>query len=151
MPDTSQLFELHKQHAAAWDKYTYFLLAGAASGIAFALTKTEGQKLSRWLTPAALSVISWGASFFGGCRAVQWNQGFAMSNYIVLSLRLGVHPKQPASLEELAIALQAGERSMEDKNKKIEFWAKMQFRLLVTGAVLFVLWRVVEMVRISYA
>jgi hypothetical protein len=42
----NDLMELHKQHRTGQDKYSYFLLAVAASGIAFSIEKTSGLNLS---------------------------------------------------------------------------------------------------------
>jgi hypothetical protein len=66
--------ELFGQHRAEQSKYTYFLLAAAASGIALAVRVTADAVLHWSLVPVALSVVSWGASFYHGCVYLQITQ-----------------------------------------------------------------------------
>ena len=40
MSDNKELIDLYKQHATGQEKYTYFLLAAAASALAFEIQKT---------------------------------------------------------------------------------------------------------------
>ncbi|MGD0656699.1 MAG: hypothetical protein ABSD38_01380 [Syntrophorhabdales bacterium] len=47
----NDLMELLKQHRFTGDKYIFFLLAVAASGIGFSVEKTAGMKLA-WSTGA---------------------------------------------------------------------------------------------------
>ncbi len=64
----NELMEMHKQHRMGQDKYTYFILAVAAAGIAFSIEKTTGQKLSWSMLPLGVAVILWAISFFFGCK-----------------------------------------------------------------------------------
>ncbi len=149
MAEGGERFELTKRHHEDQNKYTYFLLAGAASGIAFAITKTEGQLLSWWLLPAGLSVLCWAVSFYAGCRAVQWTQACVGANYSLLSLQAGVHPNQTLHPQAVAAAVRGVEKALDGNAKKVELWARVQFRCLVGGGVLFVAWRVAELIRAS--
>jgi hypothetical protein len=146
MPDTRDLFELRKEHAASQDKLTYFLLAAAASGIAFAVNKTDGLKISWWLLPVACAAVCWAVSFFFGCQSIVWVQTALYANYSLLSLRMGVHPDQPQHPQELEAALSGVQSALRSNTERVQFYSSWQFRFLVIGAVLFILWRVLEMV-----
>ena len=50
------LRQLHDQLRTAQDKYTYFMLAAAASAVAFAVTRTDGLLLSWSMVPLGLAV-----------------------------------------------------------------------------------------------
>jgi len=63
-----QEIEIYKQHREAQNKYAYFLLAVAASAIALSLKRTTNLKITYSMIPLALAVLSWGFSFFCGCR-----------------------------------------------------------------------------------
>ncbi len=149
MPESTELFELHKAHDEGQAKHTYFLLAGAASGIGFAVTRTDGLTLSWWLLPVGLSAVSWGLSFFAGCRAVQWTQACTYANSNLLSLQKGLHPEQPEHPQAAAAAMRGVQKALSSNMAKLEFWSKLQFRLLITGGVLFVAWRLLEMIRLG--
>ncbi|MGE4067448.1 MAG: hypothetical protein AB7H88_11785 [Vicinamibacterales bacterium] len=151
MAEGSERFELHKQHSAGQDKYTYFLLAAAASGIAFAVTKTEGLAASWWLTPVGLAITAWAVSFYAGCRAVQWTQACIGANYNLLCLQSGTHPDQPPTPQTVAAAMRGVEKALASNATNVELWCKVQFRSLVAGGILFIGWRIAEMVRVSMA
>lgn len=139
-----KIIELHKQQSESQSKYTYFLLAVAASALAFSVQKTTGQKLSWSMLPLGLADLCWGISFFLGCKYVSWDQATKYCNFNMLQLQNGTHPEQPHP-QLLATAI-AGLRDAINSNliiaQRCSFW---QFRLLVYGAVLFLLWHVVEM------
>ncbi|MDT7848123.1 hypothetical protein Q9292_00770 [Methylophilus sp. VKM B-3414] len=140
---------LYKAHQAGQEKYTYFLLAAAGAAIGFAVQKTEGLTLSWWLLPVALAIICWGISFHFGCKNVIWVQTSLMANFNLLQLHQGSHPDQPPHPQFVLAAIQGVESALEKNVNKAQFYGIWQFRLLVAGAVFFIVWRVTEMVRIS--
>ncbi|MDP3799106.1 MAG: hypothetical protein Q8R06_18510 [Polaromonas sp.] len=141
--------DLHKAHQTGQQKYTYFLLAAAGAAVGFAVQKTEGLKLSLWLLPVALATVSWGASFFFGCRHLIWVQTTIYANFNLLQLTQGSHPEQPSHPAGVEAAVRGVKSALENNGNKAQFYAVWQFRLLVTGAVFFIAWRVIEMARIS--
>jgi hypothetical protein len=150
MPSNNDLLELYKQHQASQDKYTYFLLAAAGAAIGFAVQKTDGLLLSWWLAPVGLAILCWGFSFFCGCKNIAWVQSSIYANNSLLQLKAGVHPEQPPHQELTAIAI-SGVRSALDTNvTTAQFFGVWQFRLLIAGAVFFIVWRLLEMVRLTY-
>jgi hypothetical protein len=146
----NELLEMHKQHSAGQDKYTYFLLATAAAAIGFGINKTEGSRLSYWLLPVAVSIICWAISFFFGCRAIYWVQASLGANYGYIQLRYGCHPNQPKEPIELQAAFEGIKEAILHNRGQAKFYTDWQFRILITGFIFFVLWRILEMVRITF-
>ena len=150
MAENKELFELYKQHATGQEKYTYFLLAAAASALAFAVQKTADLCLSWWLLPAGAAALAWGISFYFGCRNLTWVQTAIYANYNLLSLMRGVHPEQPKTPQLAKVAISGVEKALDQNAKSAQFYADWQFRCLVIGGVFFLAWHVLEMVRRTY-
>jgi hypothetical protein len=150
MSDNKELFELYKQHATGQDKYTYFLLAAAASALAFAIQKTDGLMISWWLLPAAAAALSWSISFFFGCKNLIWVQTAVYANYNLLSLKRGVHPEQPPQPQLVQAAISGVEKALDSNVKNAQFYAQWQFRSLVLGGVFFLVWHITELYRGTY-
>lgn len=141
----TQLVELQKQHYSGHIKYVYFLLAVAASAIALSVQKTTGLPLSLSMAPLGIAVLLWGASFFFGCKQIEQVQSAMQSNYILLELHDERRPDQPETEEDFGVAEKETRKAIESKIKKAEFYGVWQFRLLVVGAISFLVWHVIEM------
>jgi hypothetical protein len=141
--------EIRKVHQTGQDKYTYFLLAAAGAAIGFAVQKTEGLMLSWWLLPVATATVSWAGSFFAGCRNLYWVQASFSANFSLLELHNGSHSQQPQNPEQLAAAIRGVESALSHNANKAKLFGDWQFRLLIAGAVFFIAWRILEMVRLS--
>src|SRR3972149_4298959 len=146
MTTDQSLIEIHKQHRTGQDKYTYFLLAVTASAVAFSVQKTTGLKLSWSQLPLGMAVLMWGLSFYFGCKNLTWVQTSIYANYSLLQLQKGVHPEQPDHPQLLEAAIRGVRSALESNIKSAQFYAIWQFRLLITGAIFFLLWHVLEMV-----
>lgn len=136
--------ELWLQHRFGQDKYTYFLLAVTASAIAFAVQKTGDAVFAWTLAPLGLAVLAWGGSFYCGCKNLIWVQTALMANYNLLQLKAGVHPQQPDHPELSAAAMRGTGNAMNINVDRAQSYALSQFRLAIAGAVLFLLWHIVE-------
>jgi hypothetical protein len=145
------ILELHKQHREGQSKYTYFLLAVAASAVAFAVQKTSGTKLAWPMTPLGLAALSWGLSFYCGCKNLLWVQTAIYANYSLLQLKNGIHPEQPPHPHLLQAAEEGVRLAIKTNIEGAEFHGKWQFRLLILGGVLFLAWHVLDMVLRTYA
>ncbi|WP_446811240.1 hypothetical protein ACH50O_06670 [Methylomonas sp. 2BW1-5-20] len=150
MPDKTDLLELHRQHQAGQEKYTYFLLTAAGAAIGFAVQKADGMTLSWWLSPAALAILFWGISFYFGCKNLIWVQTYIYSNYSLLQLMLGAHPDQPPHPELTDIAISDVRKAISHNVGKAQFYGIWQFRMLIVGALFFIGWRLAEMIRLTY-
>ena len=140
---------LHKAHSDSQDKYTYFLLAASGAAIGFAVQKTDGQALSWWLLPVAVATLLWAVSFYFGCKNIDWVQRSMSANFNLLQLTQGTHPSQPPHPQLLEAAVSGVTGALQGNVERAGFYARWQFRSLISGAVCFICWRVVEMVRIT--
>jgi hypothetical protein len=141
--------ELHKQHQASQDKYTYFLLAAAGACIAFATEKSAGVPLSWPLLLVALAVASWAVSFYCGCKCANTVQALTMANASLLSLNEGTHEHQPQEPEIRAAAIRGVQSAIDGNLKRASHFNEWQFRLFALGGVLFVAWRIFEVLRLA--
>lgn len=151
MTDNKDLLELYKQHQTSQDKYTYFLLAAAGAAIGFAVQKTEGLHLSWWLLPVGLAIVCWGISFYYGCKNVNWVQTTIYANYSLLQLKAGVHPEQPPHPQLTEAAIAGVRNAIATNAANAQFFGIWQFRMLIAGAIFFIGWRLLEMIRVTYA
>ena len=137
---TSELkAHLSKQLAEAQSKYTYFLLAVAASAIALVVQRTTGRPLNWNMIPLGLAVACWAGSFFAGCRNRAYFSSTLYANAALLQVQDGTRP-------DAVVAAAQGIREAAVHNSSMaNFWGHLQFRLLVLGATCFLVWHVVEM------
>jgi hypothetical protein len=146
----NELLELYKQHHASQDKYTYFLLAAAGAAIGFAVQKTEGLCLTWWLLPVGLAIVCWGISFYSGCKNLTCAQNAIYANHHFLQLNDSIPSGQPTP-QSANIAISTTSQAMTKNLKEAQFFAIWQFRMLIVGVVFFIGWRLLEMVRLTYA
>jgi hypothetical protein len=143
---TSELkTHLSKQLAEAQSKYTYFLLAVAASSIALVVQRTTGRPLDWNMIPLGLAVTCWAGSFFAGCRNRGYFSSTLYANAALLQVQDGTHPDVPTHPDAVAAAAQGVKAAAEHSSSMANFWGHLQFRLLVIGAVCFMVWHVIEM------
>jgi len=147
----NELLEIHKQHRTGQDKYTYFLLAITASAIAFAIQKSDGFFITCSLIPLGAAVLLWGISFYFGIKNLLWVQTSIYANYSLLQLQKGVHSEQPDNPQVLEAAMKGVRSALESNVRNAQFYGTWQFRLLIAGGVLFIVWHVLEMVLRTYA
>jgi hypothetical protein len=138
MEIASQLYQEQSQ-------YTYFLLAVAASAVALAIQRTTGTHLTLHHIPLGLAVISWGLSFFAGCRNRGYSSTTLFANIALLQLSEGNHPDQPSHPQAVRAAYEGVRQAAEGNSTSANFWGKLQFRLLVVGALCFIWWHISEM------
>ena len=127
---------------SAKDKYTYFLLAVSASAIAFTITQTKTSLLSWVLLPLALSVISWGASFYFGCKCAQKFQ-LLLQDSAYLYESEGSMNNMPETEEQIIEIL--GE-SYSENLVSTKTASKLQFWFLISGGILFLIWHVTKII-----
>jgi hypothetical protein len=150
MDRDDQLLELYSRHAQGQEKYTYFLLTAAASAIAFAVVRTDAYLLNWWLAPAAVAVALWLGSFFCGCQNLLWVNTALSANIALLELQYGTHSNQPPTPELVMAAMQGVRNALKSNADKGTRYYRLQFRLFVAGALCFLCWRVLDMVRMTF-
>ena len=126
-------------------KYTYFLAAAAASGVALAVARTEGAVLSWGQVPLAVAVLAWAVSFFAGCRYVGYVNATLYANHELLRVQAGRHPETGQNPQMVQAACEGILSAIAANNERASRWGRWQFRLLVAGGVSYVAWHVVEM------
>ncbi|MEK6627202.1 MAG: hypothetical protein AABY53_01120 [Bdellovibrionota bacterium] len=136
--------EIYKQHRASQDKYIYFLLAAAGAGIGFALNQTKGAALSLYQYPLAFAVLSWGISFYAGCKNSSYINGILLTNAELLRALQGKHPLPKTPEEAAALPIVIREAIKKDEKIIIQY-ASIQFKALITGALLYIAWHIIDM------
>ena len=136
--------EVYKQSRDAQDKYTYFMLTVAGAGIALSVNQTAGSALKWSQCPLGAAVLCWGLSFFCGARHLAYVASTLFANHTMLTVEAGLDPRaqEPWMMQAASEGIRA---AIQGNSDKAVIYARWQFRLLVTGAVLFVVWHVLEM------
>lgn len=142
---SENLLEVRRDLHESQVKYAYYLLAIAASGIAYAVHTTSSAKLSWEVAPLGVAVLLWGASFFSGCRYVDSRSMSLFVNATLLKMQSGTHEMTGMHPDKIAIGVDVAREHLELNNGKQKFWCSWQFRFLVLGAIAFVAWRVFSM------
>lgn len=137
--------EVYRSLRDAQNKYTYFLLAASGAAIALAVNQTQGIAMSWHQIPLAAGVLSWGLSFFFGCRHVAYVNSALYANAELLQVQSGQHPEVGAHPQVMAAASEGIRQAIVSNSEHASRLGHLQFRLLVAGAVLYVVWHVLEM------
>ncbi|MGG2197559.1 hypothetical protein [Paenibacillus validus] len=139
--------EIYKQLQTGQDKYIYFLLAATLASLAFAVKQTQTLQLSISQIPLALSVISWGLSFFFGCRNREYYNSTLYANGELLRIQMGElpHPEYGNHPDYIRAATE-GIRSAINKNSdKVIKFGRYQMRMFILGSLLYIFWHIIEM------
>ncbi len=136
---------ISNQLADSQSKYTYFLLAAAASAIALVVKRTTGSTLSLEMIPLGLAVFCWGWSFFSGCRNRAYFNSTLYANVALIQIQNGKHPEVPQNPDYIEAAATGVRSAAESNSSKANFWGHMQFRSLLVGAVFFLVWHIIGM------
>lgn len=143
--EEEQVLHLHKQLDTAQGKYTYFLLAIAASAIAFAAQITKESIFELSLIPLGISVLSWGLSFYCGCQNIRYSNTNTIANIDLFRIRDGLDPDVGDNVTLKIDKINTTLTAYDSNSKMICSYNNWQFRFLILGAVLFILWRLLEM------
>lgn len=136
---------LYTTHRNIQDKHVYFLLAAAGAAIGFALTQTTSATLHWPQLPLGFAVVCWGMSFYCGCNHVNYAAATVYTNKELLRVKSGRHPDTYGDPQIIQIAADATREAIEKHSNAAGRAFRWQFRLLVLGAALFVVWHVGEM------
>lgn len=142
---SEQQIELHRQHRTSQDKYTYFLLAAAASAVALTVNRTEGMVLHWSMLPLGIAVICWGLSFYFGCRHLGYVSSNISANYKLLQVEAGEDPEIGHHPEMIEAASQGIRQAIESNSEHANFLGHWQFRMLIAGALFYLGWHIAEM------
>lgn len=143
------LREVFKALREAQNRYAYFLLAAAGAAIGFALNKTEDLGLEWSQVPLGIAVLAWALSFYFGCRQLSYVSSTLYSNIVLIQVQSGSFPGVGTDASLVLAASQGISQAIESNSARIKSLGFLQFKLLVSGALLFMAWHVVEMYRRS--
>src|SRR5437899_2980989 len=113
---TENQLELYRLHRSEQSKYVYFILAAAAGGIALAVRMTTDATLHWSLAPLGAAVLSWGLSFYFGCRGLDSVSVLTRANAELLQVQEGEHPRAGRHPELQQVADEALRQVMEREN-----------------------------------
>lgn len=137
--------EVFRALREAQSKYTYFLLAAAGAAIALAVTQTQGIGMAWSQIPLAAGALSWGLSFFFGCRHLAYVSSALYANAVLFQVESGQHSEVGEHPQRVAAASGGIREAIEINSERANRLGHLQFRFLVAGAVLYIVWHVLEM------
>ena len=144
MPD-SKMLEVFRQSRTFQDKYTYFILAAAASAIAFAVNRTQEATVDYIMIPLGAAVLCWGFSFYFGCRHLRYVGSNLYANMGLLKVEKGIYPGVGTDAQRMQAAIEGIKIAMESNSNKANRLSIWQFRLLIAGALFYLSWHFIEM------
>ncbi|HEY5239069.1 MAG TPA: hypothetical protein VIJ62_11860 [Rhizomicrobium sp.] len=136
------LFLLHRD---ATQQYAYFLLAAAGAAIGLAVNQTQSKGLSISLFPLGLAVLSWGGSFVFGCLQIERQHEFLRLNALLLEVSSGRNALANSDTRMMAVALGDTTTLMQRAIYLMRRFAVWQFRFLVIGGGLYIIWHIWQM------
>ena len=136
---------VYNQFRNAQDKYTYFLFAAVGAAVALVVRETATAALTWSQVPLAAAVLSWGLSFYCGCRHLTLMASSLYSNFELLNVYAGENPVAGKNPEIIAILAAAIQNGINANSSRTERFGKMQFEFLISGAIFYIGWHVWEM------
>lgn len=140
-----KLVKVYEQLRVSQDKYTYFILAAAASAIALAINKTENKNISLLMIPLGAALLSWGVSFYYGCRNINYVNSILYANVELLNVQNIKSSAQDVNPQLIEAAIAGIKSAINENNDKSTSCAKWQFGLFIIGAVLYLIWQILSM------
>lgn len=141
----AEVTEVFRALRESQNKYTYFLLAAAGAGITLAVNQTRETALAWSQAPLALGVLSWALSFWFGCRHIHYVNSNLYANATYLQVGDGQHPDVGTHPQRIEAAKDGIRSAMESNADCANRNSWRQFRFLVAGAVLYVIWHILGM------
>ena len=142
MNDDGRVVELHKQFASEQSKYTYFLLAVAASCIALAVRSTADAAASWSLVPLLFAVVFWAYSFLRGLKFIECSQIATRANVDHLLFLQGEHPLAGMDLQKAKYGADQSWNRANELSTAASKHFTWQFRYLVAGGALYISWHI---------
>ena len=137
--------EVYRSLRQVQDKHTYFLLAAAGAAIALAVNQSQGAAMAWSHVPLAAGVLSWGLSFFFGCRHIAYVSSTLYANAELLRVESGQHPEIAGHPQMMVAASEGIKQAIESNSERANRLGHLQFRFLVTGAIFYIIWHALEM------
>lgn len=139
------LRELYKQSRSTQDKFTYFLLAVSASAIAFSVQQVSDRTFGYSLIPLGVALLLWGISFYCGCLNIKYVCSNIYANFELVKIEAGQSDQVPNHPQYREAATEGIKSAVESNSNKINRYANLQFKILILGAIFYIVWQFVEM------
>lgn len=133
---------MYDRLATGQTRYTYFLLAAAASAVALALNRTIDSPLSWSQMTLGLAVLCWGLSFFFGCRHLGYVNSSVYANLELIRVQRGDHPETGQHPQMIQAVSEGIHNALEFNSTRANALGHWQFRLLIAGALFYIEWHV---------
>lgn len=137
--------EVYRALRDAQNQYVYFLLAAAGGAIAFAVTQTREEALNWHHLLLGCAALAWGLSFYCGCRNLAYVSASLYANAELLRVEAGDHPETGRNPQRVAAASQGIRKALLTNSGRANRYGHWQFRLIITGGVLYLAWHVWHM------
>jgi hypothetical protein len=139
------LIEVYRNLQTSQDKYIYFILAATIAAIGFAIMQTQALKLQFSLIPLGISVLSWGLSFYFGCRNREYYNSTLYSNYDLLRVQNGIHPEIGNHPQKIQAASEGIKRAINSNSDKANKLGHLQMKAFFIGVFFYLIWHIFEM------
>ena len=146
--------ELYKIAAETTAQYIYFLLATSGAAIAYSVEVANTSKLSWPLLLLMLALLSWGVSFYAGCKSLQFDISVNNLTFDVQQQAEAIETAQKILTPEQILGvrknyeenIQITNQALYISGSKASIYLDLQFRSLIIGVIAFVVWRATEFV-----
>jgi hypothetical protein len=139
------LLEVYQQQRTHQDKYIYFILAAAASAIAYALNRAQDRLLTPILIPWGIALAFWGLSFYFGCRHQNKIGTIMFQNIEGLKIEAGRNPEIGNHPTAIAVAVAEFVKITASESVKAHLLSRLQFWFFVAGVIAYIVWQLIEM------
>lgn len=141
--------EIRNQFRQQQEKFVYYLIALSVSAIGFSVYKTTGQQLKWIQLPLGISILSWGFSIFCGLRFLKYliSTLYANNDYFVIIQ--GKNPEIGNHQQKIEAATSGIKEAMNSNSTKANSYFKWQERLFYLGIILFLVWHIIEMYKLT--
>lgn len=139
--------ELFKQFSDGQNKYAFYLLSVAAACIALTLKRTDNMKLDYTMIVLGLAVASWSISFICGCYERKHTYNIMRANFDQIKAEKAYYASNSPRETRLNAksVIDATNIAMDELAVKEKNMAKIQWRCLIFGAAMYIVWHTIQM------
>lgn len=138
--------KLGTEFKASQQKYTYFLLAGAASAIGFAMTQSKVEPLNYTHAPLGVAVGLWAISFVSGLRFLENAITLTHHNWNILAFKRELLRTEEINKPEIMAGfMKVADKSIGKIQSRMIHYGELQSWCLLLGGLAYIAWHVSRM------
>lgn len=137
--------EYIKEFRQGQEKYIYYLLAIPIAAIGFSVNITMDRKLVVIDSILALAILFWLISVLYGLLTIKKLVSSIAANIDIIDIRSGIHPLIGTHTQKIQVGVEAMMEVFDRMSNESGNYMKIQRITLYIGAVLFIVWRVLDM------